>query len=648
MDGSGLLLVDLDAETTRLLVPSKGASGSYGNVRVVGIGPEGQTVLFSGWKDEGEHPTDDVPAAYYVQNTDDGLLLPVVIRGEPRVTPSMATTVLSSDGNHVVMHGYFMPEGAFVQQTGLFEIDLRSGTSMLLDINLPHAENHPYMTDASAVSADGGKVLVRSVTFDSADLVVYDVASRTVQIANTTTAGLPANGSTSAFAISGNGRYVVFQSNATNLGSAADVYAGVYVKDLLTGAVRLVSADSAGHGGQLANLDYISQAVSDDGRYIVFASTGSYGYQQLDDIVPSTFGRAQHVFVKDMQTGALALVNSLPETLALHAHGAAISGDGQTIVFQGIQWQDETTPYYQFHTYALPLPTFNPVVADDIVRGSAGPDTMAAALGNDTYYVDDGGDIVIEYADAGYDTIHATVSYMLPANVEALVLDGTASIGGSGNELANTLTGNAGDNRLAGGAGDDLIAGGGGSDTIDGGAGDDVALFAGKVAAYKVKGGSQVVVDDGHGGRSILTGIEQLRFDDAAVTFATDGTNGQAYRLYQAAFDRKPDSAGMGFWMAQMAHGASLSTVADQFIASSEFKAMFGPAPANDAFVDLLYRHVLHRAADEDGAAFWIGVLERHLATQADVLAQFSESPENQAALIGVMADGIVYQPYGA
>jgi hypothetical protein len=63
--------------------------------------------------------------------------------------------------------------------------------------------------------------------------------------------------------------------------------------------------------------------------------------------------------------------------------------------------------------------------------------------------------------------------------------------------------------------------------------------------------------------------------------------------------------------------------------------------------VDRFYTNVLHRAPDAAGADFWIKLMDAHTLTAADVLVQFSESPENQAALIGVTQNGIEYAPYG-
>ncbi|MDX2156026.1 MAG: pre-peptidase C-terminal domain-containing protein [Hyphomicrobiaceae bacterium] len=101
----------------------------------------------------------------------------------------------------------------------------------------------------------------------------------------------------------------------------------------------------------------------------------------------------------------------------------------------------------------------------NVLDGRAGIDTMTGGGGNDTYYLDNAGDLVTEQSGQGTDTVHATVSKALFANTEILILDGSASINGAGNDLANTLIGNGGANVLDGRGGNDRMFGHGGNDT---------------------------------------------------------------------------------------------------------------------------------------------------------------------------------------
>jgi trimeric autotransporter adhesin len=99
----------------------------------------------------------------------------------------------------------------------------------------------------------------------------------------------------------------------------------------------------------------------------------------------------------------------------------------------------------------------------DVLDGGAGGDCMAGGLGDDAYHVDEEGDSVAEESDAGTETVYSSVSICLAQNVENLVLTGTA-VFGEGNDLANTITGNASDNIIDGGCGADVLAGGAGDD----------------------------------------------------------------------------------------------------------------------------------------------------------------------------------------
>jgi len=133
---------------------------------------------------------------------------------------------------------------------------------------------------------------------------------------------------------------------------------------------------------------------------------------------------------------------------------------------------------------------------NDRIDGGAGADTMYGGLGNDTYYVDEAGDRVIELVGEGTDVVNASVSYTLAAEVEQLVLTGSA-IEGIGNALANKLTGNAGASLLSGLGGKDMLYGLGGNDTLLGGADDD--RLDGGVGADRMEGGEgndTYVVDD--------------------------------------------------------------------------------------------------------------------------------------------------------
>ncbi|MBD2092439.1 hypothetical protein H6F67_21565 [Microcoleus sp. FACHB-1515] len=109
---------------------------------------------------------------------------------------------------------------------------------------------------------------------------------------------------------------------------------------------------------------------------------------------------------------------------------------------------------------------------------------MNGGQGNDTYLIDYAGDRIVEQANQGIDTVRSTVSWVLSANLENLVLSSTNNINATGNALDNTLVGNAGNNILSGG-GHDLLNGGAGNDILQssGGAAGEIDTLTGNSGA---------------------------------------------------------------------------------------------------------------------------------------------------------------------
>jgi Ca2+-binding RTX toxin-like protein len=98
---------------------------------------------------------------------------------------------------------------------------------------------------------------------------------------------------------------------------------------------------------------------------------------------------------------------------------------------------------------------------NDTLSGGVGADTLGGGTGNDLFFVTDAGDVVIELASGGADTIIASVNMTMPDQVEAMhIASGISGItitGGAGNDM---LVGNGLANNFVGGAGDDVILAG--------------------------------------------------------------------------------------------------------------------------------------------------------------------------------------------
>ena len=126
----------------------------------------------------------------------------------------------------------------------------------------------------------------------------------------------------------------------------------------------------------------------------------------------------------------------------------------------------------------------------DTLDGSTGNDTLEGGLGNDRYGVNDAGDVVIEAAGQGTDSIFTTsaaidlTSTASLKNVENLYHLGGIAFTGTGNDLNNDIQGGTALDTLSGGLGNDTLDGGSDAhvETLDGGAGNDVYVFLGSVA----------------------------------------------------------------------------------------------------------------------------------------------------------------------
>jgi len=144
----------------------------------------------------------------------------------------------------------------------------------------------------------------------------------------------------------------------------------------------------------------------------------------------------------------------------------------------------------------------------DTLIGGKGADTLIGGTGDTIYSVDNPGDQVIAPANAGHQTVIASIDYTLPANVHELVLVG-GDLNGTGNALDNRLSGTDGNNVLDGGPGADMMAGGLGNDT------------------YLVDNpGDQVIEAPGAGNDLVRTTLATYTLPDNVENLAFEGAPG--------------------------------------------------------------------------------------------------------------------------
>jgi hypothetical protein len=198
-----------------------------------------------------------------------------------------------------------------------------------------------------------------------------------------------------------------------------------------------------------------------------------------------------------------------------------------------------------------------------------------------------------------------------------------------------------------------------GNEIVDGRTGFNTVVYAGKKSDYTIRheGDQYIVTALKAGTQSIdtLNHIQVIRFADQTaisqdsqitgidVVIATNSAlSDEISGLYEAVFDRLPDTQGFTAW-SDYAHQygddrAALVRIANAFLSRSEFTAQH-PNLSNEQFIDLLYSEGFNRVAESSSRTAWIKALDDGL-TRAEILAEFSSSVE-MVRTIGSRANGI-------
>ncbi|MEG4912606.1 calcium-binding protein [Microcoleus sp. B7-D4] len=369
----------------------------------------------------------------------------------------------------------------------IFVRDLSTNTTTSVSVS-SSGDRGNRSSYSPSISADG-----RFVTFSSAatnlvpgdtnadnDIFLRDLLTNTTTLVSVSSNGARANGFSSLPSISANGRFVLFESDASNLvpGDTSNSN-DIFVRDLSTNTTTLVSVSSSGERG---NLPSQFSSISADGRFVAFGSDAR-------NLVPGDTNNTTDVFVRDLLTNTTTGVSASSSGAQANnvSSTPSISADGRFVAFVS-----EASNLVPGDTNRV-----QDVFVSDTGNASGGinnsPNAINGTNGNDNLI-----------GTPGSDNING--------------LDGD-----------DALTGLRSNDILVGGGGSDNLSGGKGFDTLNGGLGNDI-LFGGAGNDVFVLGAGLGIdtISDFTNSQDTIQLINGLTFGQLSIS---PGTNGTLIRL---------------------------------------------------------------------------------------------------------------------
>jgi len=368
LPGSVLPARAAPGDTTRVSVDSSGAEADNGSTKPA-ISDDGRFVAFqssaSNLVSGDTNNADDI----FVHDRQTGVTTHVSVRSNgAQANSGSSSPAISGDGRFVAFYSDAsnLLNGDTNGCGDIFVHDRQTGQTTRVSVSSSGVEeNAPPPDDYAAISisGDGRYVafysdatnLVSGDTNGETDIFVHDRQTGTTTRASVASDGSEANAGSSEPSLSGDGRYIAFISSATNLVAGDTNGKGdVFVRDLQTGTITRVSVNSS---GKEANGWSNSPSISGDGRYVAFLSKSSNLDPRAYD-----FGVYELAYVRDLQVGqtTLASVYSSGDTLGVGSiDGPAISRDGRYVAFE---FREHGDPTQNAYVYDLLTGDFVPAV----------------------------------------------------------------------------------------------------------------------------------------------------------------------------------------------------------------------------------------------------------------------------------------------
>jgi Tol biopolymer transport system component len=370
VNGSAIEIIVHDCETGANSLASVNAQGAQGDISsfLPGISANGRYVVFESGADNlvpGD-TNDAVDVFVYDRQTGVTTRVSVDSSGAQQIVDPSANSpwpTISADGRYAAFTsaGINLVAGDTNGVSDAFVHDLQTGTTTRVSVDSSGLQGNGACGYA-AISADGRYVafhsdadnLVPGDTNGVTDVFLHDLQTGTTTRVSVDSSGVQGNDVSDHPSISADGRFVAFTSQATNLvpndtNGAWDVF----VHDCLTGTTQRVSVSSAGMEGNQASWSASMGVISADGRFVTFASLAT-------NLVPGDTNNAEDTFVHDLLTGETTRVSLAWDGSQANQTSdlGAISADGRYAVFYG---------------YATNLIPGGTVLAPQVFRRDRGP-----------------------------------------------------------------------------------------------------------------------------------------------------------------------------------------------------------------------------------------------------------------------------------
>ena len=376
--------------TERVSVTSGGAGGD-GYSLFAAISGDGRYVAYESWSTNLVTGDTNGTADVFVYDRQTGAVerVSVASGGTQGDGPSLHPS-LSSDGRYVAFESSAtnLVPGDTNGVSDVFVYDRQTDTVERVSVATGGTESNGPARFPS-ISADGRFVtfessasnLVPGDTNNSTDVFVYDRQTDTIERVSVATGGTQGNASSVLPTISDDGRYVAFDSWASNLVSGdTNGVRDVFVYDRQTDTIERISVSS---GGTQGDGDSLFGVISGDGRFVAFESLAS-------NLVPGDTNGVKDVFVYDRQTDTVERVSVAAD--GTEGDGSSqdpsISGDGRFVAFDSyasnlVPGDGGRRDVFVYDRGANVIERIS--IASDGTEGNA--DSLAASLSDDGRFV---------------------------------------------------------------------------------------------------------------------------------------------------------------------------------------------------------------------------------------------------------------------